>query len=123
MKKSSIQMFLFFAILFFLLLFPAYSRYISLLEAALFPIDLSLAHSDQDDQFQAESGAVLPSVFSIAFLPGTDFVEQSSLFPLPLASSFQLQVDSSLLRKRPTLLCPFIPGGSASGNWPAYGQG
>jgi hypothetical protein len=98
MGKRPIRIFLITAILSFLLLFPTYFRYTSLSETTLFPIDSNFENPDQDDQLdhqQHESGAILSSVFSIIFLPGTNLIEQLYLFPFQLTSHSQ---SKSILR-------------------------
>ena len=98
MGKRLIQIFLVIAILSFAFLFPTYSRYTNLSETTLFPVDLNFENPDEDDQLDGqrhESGAFLSSVFSITFLAGTDFIEQSHLFSFPLTSHSQ---NKSILR-------------------------
>ena len=98
MGKRCTQTFFVIAILSFLFLFPTYSRYTNLSETTLFPVDLNFENPDKDDQLdgqQHEPGALLSTVLSITFHPGTDFVESSCLFSFPFASHSQ---NKSVLR-------------------------
>ncbi len=99
MGKRRTQIFLIITILSFLLLFPTYSRYVSLSEIVLFHVDLNFGNPDQDDQLdgqQYELGALLSSLVSPnSFLEEADFIERSHLLSFLLASHFQ---NGSILR-------------------------
>jgi len=89
MKKTSIQILLVSGISFFILFFPAYSRYSNLSEMTLFATDLNFENPDQDDQIQdQQQGSDLFSLSEIyaVSLPETNPFESFCHFYSPVLS-------------------------------------
>jgi len=88
-RVKVIQISLILSISFFILVLPAYHRYCTLLEADLFPIDLSIENPDREVLLvdrEDNAGMFVSCVFSIVLLPVATVLNQLSSFSFQISS-------------------------------------